>query len=141
MGYRCEHFLLQELVGPEIFKARGDRCWEMLNPALLRTLDLLRKRYGPLTINNWESAGPFQESGMRDFDTPTGAKFSMHKFGCAADLKPKNISPEEMQKDILLHAADYPLLTCMENAAITRTWLHVDVRNHNQPQQIWIVNP
>jgi len=141
MGYRCEHFLLQELVGPELFKARGERCWEMLDVNLLRTIDLLRKRYGPIVVNNWHAGGAFTESGLRDFNTTTGAAFSMHKLGRAADGKPKGIGPKEMEIDIMRRPADFPQLTCIENTKITKTWIHIDTRNHMQPQQIWIVNP
>ena len=141
MGYRCDHFLLQELVGPDLFKARGERCWEMLDPALLRVIDQLRKRYGTITINDWHTGGPFKESGARDFATKTGAQYSMHKLFKAADMKFKTDDPQAVQKDILANAGDFPLLTCMENAAATKTWLHGDTRNHNQETQIWVVNP
>jgi hypothetical protein len=141
MGYHCEHFTVQELVGPEIFKARAERCWEMLDPALLKVIDQLRKRYGAITINNWQAGGPFSESGLRDPMTTTGAKYSMHKLGRAADLKFQAGDPREVQADLLERPTDFPLLTCMEDAKATLTWLHVDTRNHQQDRQIWIVNP
>jgi len=138
--FRCKHFRLEELVGPEIFKTYGDRCWELLRVGILVTIDTLQERYGKIVINDWLWSGQFHESGLRDPMTPTGAARSQHKFGGAFDLKFKTTTPIEVQKDILTHPENTPLLTTMENAAATVTWLHVDDRNHNQPG-IWVVNP
>ena len=141
MGAICRHFQLAELVPPAVLNARGEHAWELLDAALLETIDLIRDRYGPITINNWQAGGTFGESGLRLPGTATGALWSQHKYGRAADLKFANAVPKDVQADILAHAEHYPRLTCMEDAAKTVTWLHVDVRNHQQPMQIWIVQP
>lgn len=141
MGYTCKYFKLEELVYPEVFTSRGVRCWELLNAKLLITLDNLWQRFGALGVNSWNSGGALHESGLRPWNTLTGAVWSMHKYGCAADLHPKGISPLEMQREILAHPDAFPHLTCMEDAAKTVTWLHVDVRNHLQDSQIIVVQP
>ena len=138
--FRPKHFILQELVGPEFFAKWGERAWEWLRPELLETIDQLRRKFGSITINNWHNGGVFKESGLRDFSANIGAEFSMHKFGVAMDCKFKDILPPLVQEHVLQHANQFPLLTCMEDAMITKTWLHVDVRNHGQPG-IWIVKP
>lgn len=140
MTYRCKHFEIRELVPESVFNARGLFSWDLLDAGLLMTLDALRDRYGAITVNNWASGGAFKESGLRDPFTTTGAKWSMHKFGRAADLKFAGKSAIEVFDDILKNDT-FPHLTCMENAQITKTWLHIDTRNHSQPQKIWIVNP
>lgn len=53
--YKCSHFKIQELVPPAIFEARGEKAWELLDERLLITLDRLRDRFGPITVNNWHS--------------------------------------------------------------------------------------
>lgn len=141
MTYRCQHFKIQELVGPDVWNKRAMMAWDLMDAELLMTIDQLRERYGEITINNWADGGTFKESGLRDPFTTTGAAWSMHKFGRAADLKFAGKDVRDIQADILAHASDFPLLTCMENAEATKTWLHVDTRNHAQQQQIWIVNP
>lgn len=138
--YRPKHFILQELVGPEIFKARGERCWEMLSSGMLITSDALQEKFGTIIVNDWHDGGPFHESGLRDWKTATGAEWSMHKLGRALDWKFKNVDPQEVSAYIIAHPEEYSYLTTLENAAITKTWLHGDDRNHNQPR-IWIVNP
>jgi len=47
----CKHFKIQELVPPAVFDARGERAWELLDERMLITLDKLRERYGPVTVN------------------------------------------------------------------------------------------
>lgn len=141
MGYACKYFKLEELVYPEVFHARGVRSWELLNVKLLHTLDDLRAKFGPLGVNTWHVGGDLVASGLRPWNTLTGAVWSMHKWGCAADLHPRDISPLEMQREILAHPDAFPHLTCMEDAQATVTWLHVDVRNHLQDSQIWVVQP
>jgi hypothetical protein len=138
--YRPKHFALVELVGPDIFKERGDRCWELLQPAALMTLDALRDKFGPITVNDWFAGGKYSESGLRQFDTTTGAKYGMHKYGGADDCKFKLVSPIEAFNYILAHPSEFPLLTTMEDATQTVTWLHFDVRNHGR-EGIWVVNP
>lgn len=138
--YRCKHFILQELVGPEIFQARGERAWELLQPAILITLDRVHDLFGAVTVNNWHAGGDFKESGLRNFNTLTGALYSMHKYGGAMDMKFRTVTPEEVSKYLLEHRTDFPELTCLENAEITKTWLHADCRNHSK-SWIVVVNP
>jgi hypothetical protein len=138
--FRPKWFAIEELVGPDFYVKWGDRAWEWLRPELLITLDQMRDQFGSITINNWKTGGVFRESCLRDFKTDTGAGMSLHKFGCAADCKFKSITPIEVQSYILSRPEKFPWLTTLEDAAITKTWLHVDVRNHSQ-QRIWVVKP
>ena len=138
--YRPKYFKIQELVGPACHAARGDRAWELLQVDMLVSLDQLRRKFGPLTVNNWADGGQYRESGLRDFDTATGAKWSMHKFGGAADCKFRDAKPPEVSAYILANPAEFSFITTLENVQFTPTWLHFDCRNTDR-QSIWIVNP
>lgn len=138
--YRPKHFALVELVPPDLFKERGERCWEWLDPAALRTADTLRKIFGPITINDWSWGGRHTERGLRRFNSTTGAEFSMHKKGGANDCEFKNATPKEVFIYILAHPDEFPLLTTLEDVDKTVFWLHFDVRNHGR-EGIWVVNP
>ncbi|MDR2240057.1 MAG: hypothetical protein LBE33_06390 [Zoogloeaceae bacterium] len=138
--YRPEFFRIEELVTPAIYSARGERAWELLQARALVTLDQLRKRFGPITVNNWHIGGAYKESGLRDYNTPTGAALSQHKFGGAFDCKSRNVTPEEMHSYILSHPSEFPYLTTLEDVAYTPSWLHFDGRNHDR-NQIWVVKP
>jgi hypothetical protein len=137
---RCKHFLIQELVPPEVYDLRKDAAWELLDFAALLTLDTLRDAFGALIVNNWHAGGAFKESGYRSLTTPTGARFSQHKFGRAFDCKFENVTPEEAALHILSNPSKFVHLTTLEDPAKTKTWLHFDVRN-NDKSGIWIVEP
>ena len=140
MVYKPKNFRLEELVPPGIFKARGERAWEMLDARALFTLQTLRDKFGPFIVNNWHVGGLFKESGLRSLETKTGAKLSQHRFGRAIDAKHGTLSASEILRYIQEHREDFPYLTTVENPAMTPGWFHFDVRNHFQPG-IWIVNP
>src|SRR5690554_3311309 len=131
------NFILQELVAPAIYQARGMRAWELVCPYALRTLQTLRDVFGPTTVNNWHAGGQYKESGLRELTTSTGAALSQHKFGRAFDCKFRGITPQEAFDYILAHPDRFPYLTVLEDVRYTPTWLHFDTRNHNQPG-IWI---
>lgn len=139
-SYRTKHFALQELVSPEVYKARQDLAWDLLRPGALVALDALRDRYGRIVVNNWNAGGPLKESGLRGWECETGARWSMHRFGGAFDLKFGSVTPQEVFRDILAHPEQFPQITTLEDVAVTPTWLHFDVRNHARGG-IWVVRP
>lgn len=140
MSFRPPSFIIQELVPPDTYSALGERAWELLDSCALMTLQALRNKFGPLIVNNWHSGGSYRESGLRSFTSPTGARYSQHRFGRAFDCKFKNRVPAEVADYVLKHAAEFPHLTTIENPDATPTWFHFDVRNHDKTG-IWIVNP
>ena len=140
MIYRPRYFGLEELVAPEIFKARGERAWELLDVYALVTLDQLRERFGKMTVNDWHWGGKFKYSGMRPFVGGVGAEYSMHRFGRAFDIKPKETTPQEIHASILADQAAFPHLRVLEAIKATPTWIHFDTRNHTRAT-IWVVNP
>ena len=140
MIYESRHFRIEELVSPEVFAARGEHAWQLLDVYLIVTLDQLRDEFGPLTVNDWLWGGRFKYSGLRPLSGGVGAVFSQHRFGRAGDLKPKNVTPQEMHAHILANQDKFPHLRVLEAIEATPTWVHADVRNHGR-QGIWVVNP
>ena len=127
--YKCHYFRIFELVDPTTYKARGQKAWELFDPRLLKAIDELRNVFGPATINSWKWGGQYKYSGYRPKWCKTGATYSQHRMGRAADLKFSSVSPQEVRADI---RGDWEYwarqgINCVENA--TKTWLHVDVRN------------
>lgn len=133
-------FILQELVDPDIYKARGERAWELLDPRALITLQELRDSLGPCIINSWHAGGSFKESGLREFGTGTGATYSQHKYGRAFDCKFRDALPAEALAYVQANRGKFPHLTVIEDVAHTPTWFHFDVRFTGRPD-IWIVKP
>lgn len=159
--YKPEHFELYELVYPEIYDqyAKQNRLhlvWGVLDRAALWTIDQLRKKYGPCSINTWyqktdkgytirKGSGVFSESGLRPDGTNTGSVLSQHKFGRAFDLKFRNIAAPDVVKDMdsmglfrsggwrsdpdpKFHPFRY--LTTIERSlgGVPCSWLHIDTR-------------
>jgi hypothetical protein len=134
-------FEIRELVGPDVYEARGERAWQLLDTRLLITLDQLREKFGPITVNNWHWGGRFKASGLRTELDKVGARFSQHRMGRAADCKFRDTTPREVFDYILAHESVFASLTCLEDVAFTPTWLHVDVRNTVGHPSILVVKP
>jgi len=124
--YKCEHFIIQELVPPAVYSDRGNKAWELLDPAALFTLDSLRDRFGVITVNNWHLGGDRQWSGLRTPDSPYYSKYSQHTFGRAFDCLFTSTTAEDVRQTILANPEDFPEITSME---LGTSWLHFDVRN------------
>lgn len=139
--YECRHFRIEELVTPELFEQFKDNqpmLWQFLDVRALMTLDGLRERFGPVTVNNWLWGGDFTLSGLRPWDTTVGAPFSQHKFGRGFDAKFKTVSAHEVRKELFQADAlgrqfgmpHFAHITCVEDFP-GMTWFHFDVRNHD----------
>lgn len=129
---KIPHFRIEELVSPEIFQARGEKAWELLRPDALAMLLEFRQKFGPITVNDWHAGGQYKESGLRNCGTATGAKWSLHKFGAAWDMKFRTATPREVFDYTLKHVSEFPSCRVLEDAADTPTWLHADTRNHGR---------
>lgn len=127
-SYRPRYFDLRELVPPDLYMARGQSAWELIEPRLLVVADALREKFGPLTVNNWHLGGSYTQSGLRDPVTGIGARLSQHKRGAAIDAKFRDAAPRKVFDYLLEHADEWPLLTVLEDVEHTPTWIHIDVR-------------
>lgn len=121
------NFSLEEFVHPAIFKRVGDRSLDFLHPLLIPTIQALRDKFGSVTVNDWLWKGKFKNSGLRLPLGELGASMSSHKFGCAADCKFSDVEPIEVQTYVVRHQKEFPNIVRLENALVTKTWLHVEV--------------
>lgn len=100
--YAPKYFKIQELVTKSFYNAAVSRgkphyaLWQF-NPHVLMTADMLREKFGPITINNWVFGGNAQNRGLRDADTTVGAPMSPHLRGAALDLIFHKVSAEEVR--------------------------------------------
>ena len=126
--YKCKHFIIEELVSPKTFKDRGQKAWQLFDDRLLMTLDRLRDKYGPMTINNWKWNGDREWSGLRTPDSPWYSKYSQHTHGRASDILFKHTTAEQVRQDILANPDDktFEFINSFEEGT---SWLHVDTRS------------
>lgn len=124
---KCEYFKIQELVSSGTYADRGESAWQLMDPNLLIVLDLLRAKWGPLTVNNWHVGGSRQWSGLRTPESSFYSKYSQHSYGRAADIICPHV--DAMRADIIANPADYPLIGGIE---LDVPWLHIDTRNSKE---------
>ena len=139
-----KHFDVRELVPPQIWKTYGPISRQFLRPELLRVLDLLRDKLGkPVIVNDWHTGGQYKESGYRTPYTKTGAKYSQHKLGTAADVKVDGMTPIQVLAVIVANADEFRAagMTTYENPNFTPTWLHIDCRWREPNNAFVMVNP
>ena len=126
--YRCNYFAIHELVPRNVFKDRGEKAWELLDDRLLITLDRLRERYGPMTVNNWYWDKEREWSGLRTKESPFYSPYSQHTFGRAADCLFSKTSAEQVRQEILSMTTD-PAFEWIGSVELGVSWLHFDVSN------------
>ncbi len=129
--YKCKYFVIQELVSPQTYTDRGEKAWQLLDDRMLMTLDLLRKKYGKMTINNWKWGGDREWSCLRTAESPWFSKYSQHSFGRAADIIFNDITAEEVRQQILENPND-PVFVFINSFEENTSWLHFDVRNSDR---------
>ncbi|MEY8247318.1 MAG: D-Ala-D-Ala carboxypeptidase family metallohydrolase [Bermanella sp.] len=124
--YECAYFDIKELVSKKVFVDRGQRAWGLLDERALITLDALRKRFGPITVNDWAWGGVNQYRGLREPGCQIGATYSQHRFGRAFDCIFKNTSAQAVREYIMADPDEFPYISALE---LNTSWLHFDVRN------------
>ncbi len=132
--YQPKYFELYELLSEPDYQLHGHRtavCWGLFDERLLKTLDLLRLKYGPMTMNNWYWGGSLNWRGFRGSGCTVGTDLSQHRFGRGADSHSKRVSAKEIREDIKenRYPETFQYITCIEDDVF---WLHFDVRNTKQ---------
>lgn len=130
---KTEYFELYELVSEEAYATMTERVmWRMFDDRILGVADMLRKRYGAMTCNDWYWGGKWHGRGLR-MEVGT----SQHCFGRALDLIPLSVSVDKIREDINRWPWVFPGINAMEISSETKTvnWLHVDCRNLRADQK------
>lgn len=125
--YQCEHFNIKELVSQNVYADRGQKAWQLLDERALKTIDKLRKVFGPTTINDWQWGGANEYRGFREPECKIGAQYSQHRFGRAFDCHFRDVPARQAREYILQHLKEFPYITSLE---MNVRWLHFDVRNY-----------
>lgn len=141
------NFILQELVHPSVYETWGDSSVDFLNKHMVEMLQLLRNETGSrLVVNDWHIDGPYQDSGLRLPNGVVGSMMSKHKFGCACDVKPIELTTDDLLDEIEAHPAKYYGITRIENIEYTRTsrgvhgkdWIHIEFGDRSGDIKVFI---
>ena len=128
-----DNFYLDEFIDETTYNRFKDKSQRYIRKENIRAVQYLRSMTGlPITINNWYKGGGYGESGLRDINTQTGARYSAHKFGAATDLKISDLTSFEMFDIVKKYEEELIELgiTRVEHPEYTkgkhRDWLHLD---------------
>lgn len=136
-----KNFYLDEFVHPEVYSRFQGRSRLFIRQELFEIAQAVRDQFGAIYINTWSHGGGLKESGLRLPDTTTGAKFSMHKYGCAIDIHPLEAKPSAVREFVKAHYEDiFKPLGLKRMEANTPTWVHLDVGNTGS-DELLIFNP
>lgn len=144
--YIPEYFTLEEwfpMETGELFDVMlGDVpvLWMGIDDRVKWTADKLREIYGTAIMNTWHSSRMFNKygyhmyRGWRPKGCTVGAKYSQHKFGCAADIVFTGVDVDTVRSDILANPfqEEFQFITFLE---MNVSWLHFDCRPHDKLNQ------
>jgi len=143
-----ENFTLDEFIDPVTYNKFGANAQRYIDGRMIAATQFLRAKTGlSITVNNWASGGPYQESGLRNFETSTGAKYSAHKFGRAVDLKIGDLTSFEMWDIVKSYETELISLGIkrVEDPEYTkgnnRGWLHMDNLYNGGLNEIILIKP
>ena len=123
------HFQAYELVDRVTFDRMGEGALSLFHPEALRALDDLRDFFGaPVTVNNWQTGGPFEWRGFRTPEKAAelGAPHSRHAVGDAFDCDIDGWTAEMARQQILAYKGD-PLLSRIQRLEGGVSWVHFDL--------------
>lgn len=130
--YKPEHFKAYEVVDPETYAKWGEISFRYMDDGLMRILEWLRKKAGPLTVNTWKWGGNKQWSGLRIPASPWYSTYSGHSWGKALDIRSEKYSADELRQMVVDNwdeIAEYSGVDgCrLEHGDVATTWMHLDV--------------
>lgn len=150
-------FVVQELVGPEVYKKHGQNSWFVLTTELLRTILFIRIKKGkPMYANNWHNPKPneriFDERGHRAniqniVKNKTFDKIlytSGHPLGQAIDFTFKGETAEETRNWLISIQDELPFKIRLEHKYNSTgepiTWVHLDVKYFESNPKVYLFN-
>ncbi len=134
-----KNFDLREFVPREVYSRFGSNSLWFVDPQIVAVCQLVKDlTQKAVIVNNWHTGGHFNESGYRHPHTLTGANFSQHKRGHAADIKVMGLTAAEVFNIVQNNWLIFKRLglTTAEDVAVTKSWLHLDTRVWPEPSEL-----
>ena len=122
-----DNFWLDEYIPKHLYEQFWQRSHiliGLLDRRLIIADQLLRDKFGPVTINNWWYGGNRNWSGIRTIESPYYSQTSQHSWGRASDKIFKEVSADEVRTYIKGLYEELGI-TCIEEDV---SWVHSDVR-------------
>jgi hypothetical protein len=132
MTYRPQHFILEELVCPDVHKKYGEMAWQFLDEKAVITLDWIARTLNKkVTVNTWHGGGTFTQRGLRcnlcqlvkDKTNKGQLYLSAHILGKAFDFDVEGMTADEVRIWIALNKDKLPYNIRLEEGV---SWVHMD---------------
>ena len=107
-----------------------------INPNLIKSDQMLRDKFGPVTLNDWWDGGRFQFRGWRPTWYKEGGELSDHREGNASDKVFKNFDAKVIRDYIKENYVSLGITIIEDNVS----WLHSAV-SFTDNKSLVIVNP
>jgi hypothetical protein len=131
MIFKPQYFKIYELVDEDTFLEYGERSWQFLDDRLLKTIDWVRRRVGPLVVNTKVSKGRGIRnwSGFRNPNCYCYSPTSQHSAGRAIDAVSHGATAQRIREMVLEEwpVNGHPWSVTMESGV---SWFHIDVRQN-----------
>ena len=130
--FKPDNFKISELVHPDTLAKYGEaRCWEFLDPMLIRNLQWIREQLGKsIKVND---GGQFKNRGLDPKKAYGGYRtgMSQHVFGRGIDFDVKGMTAVEVREWLEENYQDLPepnitLEYTLKGKPIS--WVHMDIR-------------
>lgn len=144
-----KYFKLQELVSEAVYQKYGETAWFIFQTEILVCLLLIRVGIEkPITINNWNSGGKFDERGYREnlsdivtSKTNNGQLYiSGHVLGTALDFTVKGMSATKVRKWIVENQEMFPCKIRLEQSVNGKeiSWVHIDTKHYDGNPKVYL---
>jgi len=147
------YFIIQELVGPEVYAKHGQDSWFVLSTELLETILFIREKRGvSMYVNDWHKGGEFDERGHRaniqqivkNKTVKDLLYTSGHPLGQAIDFTFKGETAEATRNWLLSMQDELPYKIRLEHKYKSTgdpiTWVHLDVKYFEQNPKVYLFN-
>jgi len=118
---------LDEYIPEALYKKYANRLHilvGLLDKELVKSDQLLRDKFGSVTINDWWTGGERNWSGIRTAKSPYYSHTSQHTYGRASDKIFRDASADKVREYIKKHYVELGISCIEDNVG----WVHSDTR-------------
>lgn len=132
--------LIKKLPQDELIK----KFYTLVKPETVKMAVKIREYFdAPMIINDWHLGGKHTQRGYRLPTSRVGAKKSQHKVGRAIDFNIKGLTSDEVYLIIIKDEELFYMFGArrMENSSYATTWTHIDTKETELENSIYIFVP
>ena len=140
----CDNISVKEIVCPHVYAKWGDNAIRFIDPMLREVLNVIRNKIlkRPININGKN----FTQRGLRcnccqlvaDKTKAGKVYLSAHNLGKGLDFDCPGLTVQQVHDLIKKNAKLLPCKIRLENPVDSPSWIHVDIMNEGQKEQVYV---